>query len=187
MFISSTTIFLVACVNPICTMFTLGLERQRHFPVKLAIRNCNWISASVNMSPIICAVHPYVTNTEPTQPTVTPAQCICLINIACVFGNASHLCLKNRHKSLSKSGLESHSKPNNFFEWRTPTCHTTNPRHIFTLHPLAAGGDGEMLPITRLKNTRAQGLWGGLGPWPNTQTDHLQHVCFFTTYIRSGW
>lgn len=33
-----------------------------------------------------------------------------------------------------------------------------------TLHPLAAGGDGEVLPITWLKHKGALGLWGGFRP-----------------------
>lgn len=44
-----------------------------------------------------------------------------------------------------------------------------------TLHPLAAGGDCEVLPISWLKGTRAEGLWGGFGPWRHNRqvSQHL--------------
>lgn len=46
-----------------------------------------------------------------------------------------------------------------------------------TLHPLAAGSDCEVLPISWLKDTRAEGLWGGFGPWQHNRqvNQHLSH------------
>lgn len=46
-----------------------------------------------------------------------------------------------------------------------------------TLHPLAAGSDCEVLPISRLKDTRAEGLRGGFGPWQHNRqvNQHLSH------------
>lgn len=84
--------------------------------------------------------------------------------------NASHL----RRKNKTREHLQ--------VIQRTLTC----VRRV-TLQPLAAGGDDEMLSVSWLKNTGAQRLWGGLGPWQHTHTGHSKCVCFFTTDVRSGW
>lgn len=57
-------------------------------------------------------------------------------------------------------------------------CLQQNMMHeCVTLHPLAAGSDCEVLPISWLKDTRAEGLWGGFGPWQHDRqvNQHLSH------------
>lgn len=58
-----------------------------------------------------------------------------------------------------------------------------------TLHPLAAGSDGKVLPITWLKHKGALGLWGGFRPCrhnrqPSTSFSHWvqnkRFTCVFT-------